>query len=213
MGLGHNPPRAPETNPAHPERRVPTGRLLPQGPSARWGCPLSQPLRRFPLGLACGPRRWQPQDQPPSAHRRHDMHLSQCPELQGWAPWSLPLLQRNACQTCWSSTSPGVPCASDPTGAMAPRGSRIDRPHQHCPAHGPPTCAPSHPRCLQLAHGSLGPLMEDVCSTPCPRGSCPTSGAVRAALSGWKKLLLEEEPAPGCGGSLPSLQYPLRSAR
>lgn len=144
-GLGHNPPRAPETNPAHPERRAPAGTLLPQGPSARWACPLSQPLGRFPLGLAYGPRRWQPQDQPPSAHRRHDTRLSRCPELQGWAPWSLPLLQRNACQTCWSSTSPGVLCASDPTGATAPRGSCIDRPHQHCPARGPPTCAPSHP--------------------------------------------------------------------
>lgn len=139
MGLGHSPPRAPETNPAHPERRAPAGRLLPQGPFAQWGCPLSQPLGRFPLGLACGPRRWQPQDQPPSAHRRHDTRLSRCPELWGWGPVSLPLLQRNACQTCWSSTSPGILCASDPAGAVA----LSSQPHQ------PATPALS---CLRASH-------------------------------------------------------------
>lgn len=37
------------------------------------------------------------------------------------------------------------------------RASRINRPHKHCPAFGPPMCASSHPRRLQLAHCPPGP--------------------------------------------------------
>lgn len=59
---------------------------MPQGFSAWWGCPLSEPLGGFPLGLACGPRRLQPSDQPPSAHRRHDTCLSRRPELWDQGP-------------------------------------------------------------------------------------------------------------------------------